>query len=197
MLAGGDGGLEVIRMEVGRRRDVDGVDVLAREQLLVGLEALEHVGGIDEGLAELLRERAELSRRSSSMLSWKMSPIAVTTRARVLQERRGDGGAATAAAEQAEADGRVGLRAEDGAGFQDREPGRGGGRQPDELAAADLGVVSNRSCLSLLATGPRCRILPPTSHGPISGPRRGRPGANAGLSRARHRSSLPQRGRTA
>ena len=77
--------------------------------------------GVDRGLAELRRDLVEAL---LALLQVVLEDVADRRHdgARVLQERLGDGGAAPAAAEQAEADGRVGLRAEDVLGFRMVKP---------------------------------------------------------------------------
>src|SRR6185503_15524647 len=55
VLAGADGGLEVRGMEPGRRRDVDRVHVLVREQRLVRVQALVELRRSERRLAELGR----------------------------------------------------------------------------------------------------------------------------------------------
>ena len=59
VLAGGDGGLEVLGMEVRGSGDVDGVHVLAVEELLVRLWSPEHVRWVDRRLSELCGDLVE------------------------------------------------------------------------------------------------------------------------------------------
>ena len=133
VLAGGDGGLAVHRVEVGRRRDVDRVHVLAREERLVGLRALEEVGGVDGGLAELRGDRVQLLLARVQVVREHV-PDRREHGARVLEEGAHHVAAPSPAAEEAEPDRRVRLGAEHQARLQDRDAG-GDGRRAQELAA--------------------------------------------------------------
>ena len=123
VLAGGDRRLEVQRMEPGRRRDVERVDVLAREERLVGVQALEEPRGVDRGLAELGRDLVE-----ALLAGFELVRERVADRrehgVRVLQERAHHAAAAAAAAEQPQAHGRVRLAAEGDPRLQDRHASR-------------------------------------------------------------------------
>ena len=105
------------RVEVGRRRDVDGVDVLRGEQLLGGLRALEQARGVDARACVLRRHGVELA-FAGLQRSGNRSPSAVTTAPVFSRNEPVDVAAAAAAAEQAEPHGGVGLGAKTILGFR-------------------------------------------------------------------------------
>ena len=123
VLAGGERGLEVQGVVEGRRRDVDGVDVLAREELLVGVGATEEVLRVDHRLAGL---RASASSAALPFLELVREQVTEGRHhgAGVLDERAGHVRPAAAAAEESEAHGRVRLRPEHEPGLQDRDARR-------------------------------------------------------------------------
>jgi len=144
VLARGQRRLEVHRVEVRRGRDVDGVDVLRGEQLLVRLGAAEHPAGLDCRLAKLPRHLVE---RLLAVRQVVLEDVADggDHGAGVLEERAGHAQAATAAPQQAQADGRVRLAAEHDARLQYGDGGRGG-RAAHELAAADARIPGLTHC---------------------------------------------------
>ena len=137
VLAGGDGGFQVVGVEVRRAGDVDGVHVLAGEELLVGLGPGEDAGEVDRRFVELGGDLVEPF-LGLDRLALEDVAEAGDDDASVLDEGRGHTRAPTAAAEEAQAHGRVPLRAPDQLRLDDHGAGGGGGT--DELAAADLGV---------------------------------------------------------
>ncbi len=139
VLARGERGLGVQRVEPGRARDVDRVHVLAGEEGLVGPQPLPGVAGGDRGLAGGGRRLVEPLLPGLEVVGEEVRDRG-DDGARVLDEAARDAEPAPPAAEQAEADGRVRLRAEDEARLEDGDAGGGRGH-PDELAAADPGVL--------------------------------------------------------
>ncbi len=176
VLARGDGRLEVHRVEVGRRRDVEGVHVLAGEELLVRLRPAEEARRVDRGLPELRGHLVEpLLARLQVVL--EHVPDRRQDGARVLQERAHDVAAPPPAAEQAEPDGRVGLRAPDEARLQDRDAGGGratptNSRRPTRVSFGSVisifsSIRPRRAGVSLRAPGDRRFVPRPSSMNPV------------------------------
>jgi hypothetical protein len=151
VLAGADRGLEVRRMEPGRRRDVDRVHVLVREERLVGVQALVELRRSERGLAELRRLLVEPRLPLLELVGERVADRR-QHRARVLDEGGGHAAAAPAAAEQPEAHGRVRLAAERHARLQDHDARRR--RAPThELTTTDSRTSGLRHLRLLLSRG--------------------------------------------
>lgn len=127
----------MLDVEVGRRGDLDQVDVGRGGELLEGPGALEEQLAID-GLPT--QRRVELIKvpATSGKLIGKEIGERYHLRGRVLRERRRDGSAARAAAKQTETDGGVCLVPESGAGLQKQKARGGCGPCLEKLATIHL-----------------------------------------------------------
>jgi hypothetical protein len=103
--------VEVLNVEPGRRRNLDRVDGRRCGQLLKSVRAAEHQGGVDGGNSQRCVQLVEV-RFSGGELIGKKIGEGDDARGSVLHEGRSDGGAATAATEEADADSGVGFISE-------------------------------------------------------------------------------------
>ena len=163
VLARGDHRCQVLGMEKVRRGDVNGVDLLALGNGLEGLGAFEHELGIDAGMAFLGGDAVKVLLAFIELVAEQVAQRHIAG-VRVLRHHRGHVRAPPAAAQQAQAQRRVGRRATHRLGLDDHYPRRGR-RRTHEFAAPDfLRLV--RHSFSLLYWSDRplrspCRGSPP------------------------------------
>ena len=110
VLAGGNGGFEVLRMEVGWRRDDNRVHLLGGSESLVGARADEELLRIQRREPFRLLHLIEMRARGVELV-WEQVGQRYDASAAGVHQIRRVFRAATPAAEQADADGRIGARA--------------------------------------------------------------------------------------
>src|SRR5215472_1457369 len=142
MLACGDDGFKVLRVKKRRRGYDDGVDFLGGGDFVGSIRPNKELRGIDSAEAFGLLEPVEVG-PSGVELILKHVGERHDTRSAGLHQIASVFGAAPAAAEQADADGGVGVRAANKRGLDKHQTG-GGSRAADKPAAVESvgGVVS-------------------------------------------------------
>jgi len=120
VLAAGYGRGEVLDVEPGWRRDLHHIDTVRVGELLKGIGAVEDELWIDGRFAEAGVQFVEVGSCGCCLIRKDVGE-GDDVGGGVPGEGRGDGGAATAAAEQTETHGGVGLVAEGGLRLQEQE----------------------------------------------------------------------------
>ena len=126
VLAGSDRGLQVLHVEKRRRGDLNEIDVGRGGELLEGVRAMEEQLAVDGLAAKSGVELVEMSAAQREFIGKDVGQRH-NLGGSAVGEGSGDGGAAIATAEQAKANGGVGLVAEGGAWLEQKQATCGSG----------------------------------------------------------------------